>query len=70
MDFIFLSRTILRVIILSDTKEPETLRAHQIKGNFFETTVLDVMCRKLITQYFLLTPQDLQQWDEDPEGFG
>ncbi|KAG8294332.1 Importin-11, partial [Homalodisca vitripennis] len=55
--------------IIEETKEPDTLRAHQIKITFFETTILNAMCRKLITQYFLLTPQDLQQWDTDPEGF-
>ncbi|XP_054286364.1 importin-11-like [Macrosteles quadrilineatus] len=55
--------------IIEETKEPDTLRAHQIKMSFFETPILNIMCRKLITHYFLLAPQDLQQWDADPEGF-
>uniref|UniRef100_A0A1B6L138 Importin-11 n=1 Tax=Graphocephala atropunctata TaxID=36148 RepID=A0A1B6L138_9HEMI len=55
--------------IIEETKELDTLKAHQIKVTFFETTILNAMCRKLVTQYFLLTPQDLRQWDSDPEGF-
>lgn len=48
----------------------ETLRAHEIKTTFFNTETLNAMCRKLITHYFLLTQQDLQLWDSDPESFG
>lgn len=64
-------KTILIVfILLTETKDPDTLRAHQIKMSFFQTDVLNMMCRKLITHYFLLTAHDLRQWDSDPEGFG
>jgi len=28
------------------------------------------MCRKLVTHYFLLTRDDLELWDSDPESFG
>lgn len=28
------------------------------------------MCRKLVTHYFLLTHDDLELWDSDPESFG
>lgn len=65
-------KTILIVFIcfITETKDPDTLRAHQIKMSFFQTDVLNMMCRKLITHYFLLTAHDLRQWDSDPEGFG
>lgn len=51
------------------TKEPETLRAHQIKVEFFQPSTLTEMCRKLVTHYFLLKQEDLELWDADPETF-
>lgn len=51
------------------TKEPETLRAHQIKMAFFQPNTLTEMCRKLVSHYFLLTQDDLAMWDADPETF-
>ncbi|XP_073979099.1 importin-11-like [Rhodnius prolixus] len=55
--------------VIEDTKEPLSLKAHQIKQLFFDTTTLTEICRKLITHYFILTPQDLALWDSDPEVF-
>lgn len=55
--------------ILELTKEPETIRAHHIKMAFFTTETLTEMCRKLVTHYFLLTQDDLLEWDADPETF-
>ncbi|CAG2063201.1 unnamed protein product, partial [Timema podura] len=55
--------------VVEETKEPETLRAHQIKMGFFTANTLTEMCKKLVTHYFLLTTDDLKQWDSDPEGF-
>ncbi|XP_039291303.1 importin-11-like isoform X1 [Nilaparvata lugens] len=49
--------------------EIRTAQAVEIKKEFFNETVLNVICRKLITHYFLLTPQDLALWDSDPETF-
>lgn len=51
------------------TKEPETLRAHQIKMNFFQLNTLTEMCRKLISHYFILTQDDLNMWESEPETF-
>lgn len=51
------------------TKEPETLRAHQIKMDFFQPNTLTEMCKKLVTHYFILTQDDLDMWDADPETF-
>lgn len=51
------------------TKEPETLRAHQIKMSFFQDSTLTEICRKLVTHYFLLTQDELDMWDADPETF-
>ncbi|KAJ4437496.1 hypothetical protein ANN_17641 [Periplaneta americana] len=56
--------------VIEETKEPGTLRAHQIKMSFFTANTLTEMCRKLVTHYFLLTRDDLELWDSDPESFG
>lgn len=37
---------------------------------FFAANTLTEMCRKLVTHYFLLTREDLELWDSDPESFG
>ncbi|GLH14983.1 Importin-11 [Gryllus bimaculatus] len=55
--------------VIEETKEPATLRAHQIKLNFFTASTLTEMCTKLVTHYFLLTREDLELWDSDPESF-
>lgn len=46
------------------------LEANRIKTEFFQPNILAIVCRKLITHYFLLTREDLELWDSDPEGFG
>lgn len=55
--------------IIEMTKEPETLRAHQIKMGFFQPNILAEICRKLVSHYFLLKQDDLELWDADPETF-
>lgn len=54
----------------AETKDVNTLRAHQIKTTFFTPEILAVICQGLVGHYFLLTSEDLQMWDEDPETFG
>ncbi|KAJ8915196.1 hypothetical protein NQ315_015419 [Exocentrus adspersus] len=51
------------------TKHPETLRAHQIKQTFFQPQTVSDMCRKLVVHYFILTQDELDMWDTDPEAF-
>ncbi|XP_050703049.1 importin-11-like [Eriocheir sinensis] len=55
--------------VVEETKNPQTLEAFRIKSSFFTTSVLAGMCHKLISHHFLLTPEDLEVWDSDPEGF-
>lgn len=54
---------------IAETKDPNTLRAHQIKTSFFTPEILSAICQGLVGHYFLLTPEDLQMWHEDPETF-
>jgi hypothetical protein len=56
--------------LFPETKELGTLRAHEIKMAFFTADTLTEICRKLVTHYFLLTYDDLELWDSDPESFG
>ncbi|XP_078405147.1 importin-11 isoform X1 [Cetorhinus maximus] len=53
---------------IKDSK-PETLEAHKIKIYFFNYSTLTEICRRLVSHYFLLTPEELSMWDEDPESF-
>ncbi len=53
----------------SETKNPKTLQAHETKMIFFTPDTLNEICRRLIGHYFLLTQEDLQIWDSDPEEF-
>lgn len=39
------------------------------KNNFFTVERLSYISEKIITYYFLLTPKDLAQWDDDPEQY-
>uniref|UniRef100_A0A8C4NCP5 Importin-11 n=1 Tax=Eptatretus burgeri TaxID=7764 RepID=A0A8C4NCP5_EPTBU len=48
---------------------PKTLEALRLKEAFFQPTTLSQMCQKLVTYHLLLTSDDLDMWDEDPEGF-
>ncbi|XP_013909442.1 PREDICTED: importin-11 [Thamnophis sirtalis] len=52
-----------------EESSPETLEAHKIKASFFTYPTLMEICRRLVTQYFLLTEEELTMWEEDPEGF-
>ncbi|KAM7077415.1 importin-11 isoform 2-T2 [Ciconia maguari] len=52
-----------------EDSSPETLEAHKIKTAFFTYPTLTEICRRLVTQYFLLTEEELMMWEEDPESF-
>ncbi|XP_012268880.2 importin-11 [Athalia rosae] len=55
--------------IIEETKNPLTLRAYQLRQEFFTAETLTEICSRLVTHYFVLTPADLEQWDADPENF-
>lgn len=41
----------------------------EAKNSFFTAERLSYISEKVITYYFLLTPKDLEQWDDDPEQY-
>ena len=51
--------------------EPDMVKtqAYKIKMQFFTYNTLTEICQRLISQYFLLTSEDLNTWDTDPEEF-
>lgn len=55
--------------LIDQTKNPETLKAYQIRTAFFTPEILTEICRKLVSHYFILTKEDLALWDADPETF-
>uniref|UniRef100_A0A8C2C3X4 Importin-11 n=1 Tax=Cyprinus carpio TaxID=7962 RepID=A0A8C2C3X4_CYPCA len=54
---------------IEDSK-PENLEAHKIKTAFFTHQTLTEIGRRLVSKYFLLTEEELNMWEEDPESFG
>ena len=53
----------------TETKNPRTLEAHEAKMRFFTRDTLTEICRRLVGHYFLLTQEEVQSWDSDPEEF-
>ncbi|XP_011502354.1 PREDICTED: importin-11 isoform X2 [Ceratosolen solmsi marchali] len=56
--------------VIQETKNLLTLRAHQLKQEFFTLQILKEICIRLVTHYFVLTSSDLEIWNTDPENFG
>jgi len=54
---------------IEDTRDPATLEAHRIKQEFFRPETINEICTRLISNYLPLSGEDLQLWDEDPEGY-
>ncbi|ESO88153.1 hypothetical protein LOTGIDRAFT_219538 [Lottia gigantea] len=46
-----------------------SMQAHKILTEFFTYETLAEICRRLVSQYFLLTSDDLLTWEADPEEF-
>jgi len=69
---------LMKQILLSDVYKPRknkdeccaiTLEANKIITDFLTFETLAEICRRLVSDYFLLTLDDLTTWDEDPEEF-
>ncbi|XP_028398952.1 importin-11-like [Dendronephthya gigantea] len=52
-----------------DAVDQIILKAHQIQKSFFTQAVLDEIIKTLVSHYFVLTREDLETWDSDPEEF-
>ena len=45
------------------------LMAYKTKMEFFTYATLAEICRRLVSQYFLLSTEDLITWEADPEEY-
>ena len=59
-------------IFLSDEeiRNSPSFQGHTIKTEFFEPTTVTEVAKCLISQYLLLSKDDLELWDADPEQYG
>ncbi|XP_030373998.1 importin-11 [Scaptodrosophila lebanonensis] len=44
--------------------------AAQAQTKFFTWQRITYICEKIVTHYFLLTQEELEEWQQDPEGYG
>lgn len=55
----------------ANTLEDELLAsAGQAQTKFFSLERVTYLCEKIVTHYFLLTQDELAEWQQDPEGYG
>ena len=59
-------------IFVSDEeiRNSPSFQGHTIKTEFFEPTTVTEVAKCLISQYLLLSKDDLELWDADPEQYG
>lgn len=57
----------MKQIAMKSSTEDDAPIKTDAKNDFFTVERLSYISEKIITYYFLLTPKDLEQWDENPE---
>lgn len=60
---------LMKNISMKTSTEDDAPIKTDAKNIFFTAERLSYISEKIITYYFLLTPKDLAQWDEDPEQY-
>lgn len=60
---------LMKHIAMKTSTEEEAPIKSDAKNDFFTVERLSYISEKIITYYFLLTPKDLEQWDDDPEQY-
>lgn len=60
---------LMKHIVLKASTDDDAPIKTDAKNVFFTVERLSYISEKIITYYFLLTPKDLAQWDEDPEQY-
>lgn len=58
---------LMKQIAMKSSTEDDAPIKTDAKNDFFTVERLSYISEKIITYYFLLTPKDLEQWDENPE---
>lgn len=60
---------LMKSIALETSNEEDAPIKSDAKNEFFTVERLSYISEKIVTYYFLLTPKDLEQWDDDPEQY-
>ena len=80
--FIIMSFNIIKQVLLcpeyklpkqvdqEELRNTPAFEGHTIKKNFFEPPTVTEIAKCLISHYLLLSKDDLQLWDADPEQYG
>lgn len=68
-NFAILCINLMKHIALKASDEDTAPINTTTKNDFFTVERLSYISEKIITYYFLLTPQDLELWSEDPEQY-
>lgn len=58
---------LMKLIAMKSSTEEDAPIKTDAKNDFFTVERLSYISEKIITYYFLLTPKDLDEWDENPE---
>lgn len=59
----------IKLLILFAEMGQAQIDANKIVTEFFTFDTLAEICRRLVSDYFLLTTDDLTTWESDPEEF-
>ncbi|CAH1796232.1 unnamed protein product [Owenia fusiformis] len=55
--------------VISETENPKIIEAYKTKAEFFTYNTLAEICKRIVSQYFLLSSEDLNCWDTSPEEY-
>lgn len=68
-NFAILCINLMKNIAMKSSNEEQAPIKTEAKNDFFTVERLSYINEKIITYYFLLTPIDLEQWNDDPEQY-
>ena len=60
----------LQLFCVTEMRNCPSVQAHHTKKEFFQPSTVEEICKCLISQYLLLSKEDLELWDCDPEQYG
>jgi len=64
-----LSNTQYKLVSSKQVPNERLIEAIKLLKSFFTPETLLNLCKVLITRYFILTPEELEEWKDDPEEF-
>jgi hypothetical protein len=64
-----LVQTQYKVVTKEQVANEDVVEANKLLASLFTPEVLLNLCKVLITRYFVLTSEELEEWKDDPEEF-